>query len=1536
MPNQIEQSRTSNALGVPIPQWIINQLDKRSQQLSVENQSSTTQNENLLFRANRSAWIRMVSSVDIIDPFIFFYNPLEQEDQFINLGENKAKRYFQDLGIDIKNASDLAKKFVLQGGVSTYANEKNNFSYNLREGFPDTYNVAGNQEVENYGYKPMPGITSVRVQTQGKLGSIRAAEIQLKVWDKAQLDIIDALYFKLGYTMFLEWGHTNYYKGNGEFGSTESYSIDPFQAGLTKEDIYNKVSNNIRESEGNYDAMLGMVTNFNFTYNQEGGYDCTIKMISLGVLISNMKMNNPRILPDLQESVIKKFVNTLTELEKQNLAKAKQAAEAEARSNPTLESSYPSCLRKFGAPTQLKEGGPYAIRPPKGDALAGYSFYNNGRVVDVLGKSVNYSCDGDIILINGKSITITSKEFKAAFSKKDPNTGEISIINATWNSNSQRLQRLADFVSTHPIYGTIYYISNLNGYIPLDQVKKDKYQLQLDGNEIYRRLSFDGGNKEPIITSPKFWEKSSNTLDYLWELFTDTTAYGSKAILKFFGAKPGDVQFDDAAIFNTTSTTYTKVSPINQNKYKIEIERNLFGISTNPLAIEQYIPITFQEYADALKVSLSDPKTFYKVANSEDWRAGEYVVLQFEIQVPISKQTELKGTTTIDVLGNTKTTNNTKANVVYNVKTFIKIDDSVLIKGIKILDPSYLQPSDFKGTIEDISQDANKPLDSQANQQETTDPALNANDIQKTEAEKYKSAFEVIIRTIQLYSLDNAIASNIQKDYIVKKLSLIQKDSANNQYNTTYKEFTKELFSVGLFADMLEDLDSMSKGGGDVEIRCKVYDEQMKTGTVNDKEEMLRIRALFGFHFGLLGNVSTAERLLKGNLAVNFSALMSTYTVPYEFNQGIVQGTQLNHPVYIPLGFVIMILNHMCTIYDNNKPVVYLDFNHKSNLCLSNAKHLSTNPYDVLIPFQGTDKDFESILEPTTLDTEEKKEKTTGNIAFSKIVIKPMSGSTEYTDVYTPRNSDVSEQSIRDRISGDLLAFKPSEKENEIYRGRTMNILISCDYLLRSVGTFTKSNGSGDVYVREFIEQILSDINKSLGDINVFRLAYDDGGNAIHIVDDQMTQNLEENYPQANESFRNVSNRSRLPLFGKGSIAKTLEIRTEISSKLSNMIAVSANANIDDQSNLSKSTDSFGFYNTSYKDRYIPKRTEYTSNVTLPTDTMIRSTIQFNEAIKTFYGDARPAEGSVGHATNYYIQRMSKIKSSEKGTRASAMIPVSLNFSMDGMSGFGMGQSFTIDNEFLPYTYNLSLTDPYGEQDRDRTVAFVMTGLDHTIEGNQWTSNVRTNMIYAKKQSDFIADKIKPLNAGSGLRFSQPVDGTQAPIQDTGIIKTSYPELPLVAPPATSRLSYTNAKNKLLTLTDEDTAKSVFAILWAEASKENNSFSSAGGYNYAGVQTDAGRWKQGGELFIGRFIRRDSERLREFAQFNNDNDFLKFMIAKAKAKNFTAINGEKWTERYLNSWVYLNLESKDLAKYKKTFPDKLAIFNTAINRFNSA
>jgi hypothetical protein len=169
----------------------------------------------------------------------------------------------------------------------------------------------------------------------------------------------------------------------------------------------------------------------------------------------------------------------------------------------------------------------------------------------------------------------------------------------------------------------------------------------------------------------------------------------------------------------------------------------------------------------------------------------------------------------------------------------------------------------------------------------------------------------------------------------------------------------------------------------------------------------------------------------------------------------------------------------------------------------------------------------------------------------------------------------------------------------------------------------------------------------------------------------------------------------------------------------------------------------------------------------------------------------------------------------------------------------------------------------------------------------------------------------------------------------SGEIKSSYPELPLVQIPPSTKLSYKDAKTKLASITDADTAKAVFVILFAEAAKSGDSFVSAGGYNYAGVQTDSGRWGDAGKVIAGRFERVDvSGRLREFAQFLNDDDFLRFMANRVKAKNFTATTGDLWTERYLNSWVYSNLQKQDPDKYNLVFPQKLAIFNTAVSRYN--
>lgn len=205
-----------NIIGCKIPFWIENQLKARS---SIG--SSTLRSDDILvYLANKSGWVRLISGVDmtgakgsVIDTIAY------------------------NTGVSELAGPGMAQQFVLFGGTSIYKGG----GFGLRSGLGATgygngaYGMLGDSEVQSYGYSPMPGITSVKIEVQGRLGSLRLATVSFKAHNKFQLDIIDALYFRLGYSMFLEWGSTYFFKSEGlstggaaSLDSGENYCIDVF------------------------------------------------------------------------------------------------------------------------------------------------------------------------------------------------------------------------------------------------------------------------------------------------------------------------------------------------------------------------------------------------------------------------------------------------------------------------------------------------------------------------------------------------------------------------------------------------------------------------------------------------------------------------------------------------------------------------------------------------------------------------------------------------------------------------------------------------------------------------------------------------------------------------------------------------------------------------------------------------------------------------------------------------------------------------------------------------------------------------------------------------------------------------------------------------------------------------------------------------------------------------------------------------------------------------------------------------------------
>jgi hypothetical protein len=187
----------------------------------------------------------------------------------------------------------LAKTYVLNAGFSKLEDGR----LQQREGFlpqqPDSSYTYG-----TYGYSPMPGIISADIKTLNR-GSLKKATVRIKINNKEQFDIIDLLYLRLGFTVLLEWGNSIYtpdgitretVRGtlvedpyrffNSAFGGKHSYL-----------DILPVINFYKSKYAGNYDALLGKVSNFSWSFNADGSYDAEITIISLGDVIESLKLN---------------------------------------------------------------------------------------------------------------------------------------------------------------------------------------------------------------------------------------------------------------------------------------------------------------------------------------------------------------------------------------------------------------------------------------------------------------------------------------------------------------------------------------------------------------------------------------------------------------------------------------------------------------------------------------------------------------------------------------------------------------------------------------------------------------------------------------------------------------------------------------------------------------------------------------------------------------------------------------------------------------------------------------------------------------------------------------------------------------------------------------------------------------------------------------------------------------------------------------------------------------------------------------------
>ena len=228
----------------------------------------------------------------------------EYDDNGLNDGQNQLKQRGLDQNM---LGTELAKACVLFGGVVGLEDELNpRQKFGIVDNVTDSTNFIktiaayGWGGISSRGFVPMPSIDNAKVSFYNR-GAIQKADVKIKVYSLEQLQIFDLLYFRIGYSMLLEWGHNVWLDNKDQkLKNRNEFITKPFEKffteGTTPQEIFRVIKEQRKDDSYNYDAMLGKVTNFTWKFNDDGTYDINLKLIGMGDIIESLKVNKAPII----------------------------------------------------------------------------------------------------------------------------------------------------------------------------------------------------------------------------------------------------------------------------------------------------------------------------------------------------------------------------------------------------------------------------------------------------------------------------------------------------------------------------------------------------------------------------------------------------------------------------------------------------------------------------------------------------------------------------------------------------------------------------------------------------------------------------------------------------------------------------------------------------------------------------------------------------------------------------------------------------------------------------------------------------------------------------------------------------------------------------------------------------------------------------------------------------------------------------------------------------------------------------------------
>ena len=288
------------------------------------------------------------------------------------------------------------------------------------------------------------------------------------------------------------------------------------------------------------------------------------------------------------------------------------------------------------------------------------------------------------------------------------------------------------------------------------------------------------------------------------------------------------------------------------------------------------------------------------------------------------------------------------------------------------------------------------------------------------------------------------------------------------------------------------------------------------------------------------------------------------------------------------------------------------------------------------------------------------------------------------------------------------------KSDNTVTSPLVYDLYLNVDFIARIIDQHT--DRSTEITLLDMFESLFSEVERVTGVINKYELQYYEENSVFSVVDrNHLKQVPGDDFPT-------------LSVFGLDSIVRNISLVTKVSSKLSSMVAIAAQA-----SPFTSNTESTGFNALNADLEQGINNTISDEGIELASSKLQAQQNTYEEVLEDFNTSMN---GLLKHlnaiynlktfeltdafaAANIYQNYCQMLIGKKNDPSYSFIIPFELSLELHGVSGLRVLESFKINKNILPATYGGS---------RDVNVAFVITGVEHQVNRSGWIAKIKTQI----------------------------------------------------------------------------------------------------------------------------------------------------------------------------------------------------------------